>query len=365
LQSRRARLDEIDRELRALPPAQKVYAATSDFPSEGSFRPAKPVRTVHLLRRGDVKNPADVMQPAALSKMPTLEHAYECSDASNEPARRAALANWITDPRNMMARRSIVNRVWKYHFGRGLVDSPNDFGKMGSQPSHPELLDWLAFWFVDNGESLKELHRLILTSATWRQNSLGESADAGAADADNRYLWRMNRRRLDAEEIRDALLHVSGNLNLQMGGPAVRMFYFKDDHSPVYDYSRYDVEDPQSRRRSVYRFIVRSVPDPLMDCLDAADPNLLVPQRNTTLTALQALSLLNNSFVVRQAGQFADRVSKGSEPLEAQLKNICLQALGRAPTPDETAWFSSHAREHGLPSLCRLVFNSNEFIFVD
>jgi hypothetical protein len=307
--------------------------------------------------------------------VPTLEHPYQCSDPSNERARRAALANWITDSRNMLARRSIVNRVWQYHFGRGIVDTPNDFGKMGSQPSHPELLDWLAFWFVHNGESLKALHRLILTSAAWRQSSFSVSTNAAAVDGDNRYLWRMNRRRLDAEEVRDALLHVSGNLNLQMGGPAVRLFHFKDDHSPVYDYARYDADDRQSRRRSVYRFVVRSVPDPLMDCLDAADPNLLVPQRNTTLTALQALSLLNNSFVVRQTQHFADFSRRAGilpasgptrdQPLETRIKDICLRALGRAPTADETRWFAAHAREHSLPSLCRLIFNSNEFIFID
>jgi hypothetical protein len=364
LRSGLTRLSELDREMKSLPAPQKVYAAASDFPREGSFVPPRAIRTVHLLRRGDVKNPANVMAPAALSRTPGLDHPFECADAADERARRAALAKWITDERNTLARRSIVNRIWQYHFGRGLVDTPNDFGRMGGQPSHAELLDWLAFWFMDNGESLKNLHRLILASATWRQSSAALGS-AQSADADNRFLWRMNRRRLDAEEIRDALLRVSGNLNLQMGGPSVQMFHFKDDHSPVYDYSRYDIDHPQSRRRSVYRFIVRSVPDPLMDCLDAADPNLLVPKRNATLTALQALSMLNNSFVVRQAEHFASHVRANHATYRSQIEAACQSAWCRAPGPDEIEMLSQHAREHGLPSVCRLIFNSNEFIFID
>src|SRR5581483_1852164 len=206
----------------------------------------------------------------------------------NEGARRAALAAWITDIRNPLTWRSIVNRVWEYHFGAGIVDTPNDFGRMGSKPSHPELLDWLAVWFRDQGGSLKKLHRLIVTSAAYRQSSQSQPAFA-KIDAENRYLWRMNSRRLEAEAVRDAVLMVSGKLDLATGGPSVQQFYFKDDHSPVYDYTRFDVDSPASFRRSVYRFIVRSVPDPFMDSLDCPDASLLTAKRNVTLTALQAL----------------------------------------------------------------------------
>src|SRR4030095_6821176 len=144
-----------------------------------------------------------------------------------EAERRAALARWITDPRNGLTWRSIVNRVWQDHFGRGLVDTPNDFGHMGSVPTHPELLDWLAFWFLDRGESLKDLHRLLGASATYRQAS-AHHAGWGNRDRKSHYLWRMNRARVDAESIRDAMLFVNGQLDLIMGGPSARQFHFKD-----------------------------------------------------------------------------------------------------------------------------------------
>ena len=171
----------------------------------------------------------------------------------------------------------------------------------------PELLEWLAGWFIEHGHSLKGLHRLLLKSAVYRQSS-ADHTEYRALDAGNMLLWRMNRTRLDAESIRDAMLYVSGRLDLTMGGPSVQQFFFKDDHSPVYDYARFDVDDPRGLRRSVYRFLVRSVPDPFMECLDCADPSILTPKRNTTLTAIQALALLNNPFCVRQAEHLAERL---------------------------------------------------------
>ena len=362
LQAVFAGVDKADREYGH--GSNKVFAAASSFAPNGSFKPAAGVRPVHLLKRGDVKSPGELMRAGALAAIPGLNHFYECVEESNEGSRRAALAKWVTHANNMLMRRSIVNRVWQYHFGRGIVDTPNDFGKMGSAPTHPELLDWLAFWFVDNGESIKKLHRLILTSATWRQSSSRESHDS-QTDSDNGLLWRMNRRRLDAEEIRDALLSASGRLDLKMGGPSARMFFFKDDHSPVYDYARYDVDGTESARRSIYRFIVRSVPDPFMDCLDAADANSLVPKRNTTLTALQALSMMNNAFIVRQCEHFAQRLQKARSTPEAHISSAYWHCLGRPPNPDELQLLAAHAKEHGLANACRVLFNSNEFIFVD
>jgi len=233
-------------------------------------------------------------------------------------------------------------------------------------PSHPELLDWLAFWFQENGESLKKLHRLIVTSATYQQTSESAGSAAGTiADADNRLLWRMNRTRLDAEAIRDSMLAMSGQLDLTMGGPSDRQFFFKDDHSPVYDYSRFDVDSKEGRRRSIYRLVVRSVTDPFMDCLDAADPSQLVARRNTTLTALQALSTLNNPFVLRQCEHFAARLGKLSPDLERQIEAAFRITLNRAPTAAEQSRLSDHARQHGLASACRVLFNCSEFMFVD
>jgi hypothetical protein len=175
----------------------------------------------------------------------------------------------------------------------------------------------------------------------------------------------MNRTRLEAEEIRDTMLAVSGKLDLTMGGPSVRQFYFKDDHSPSYDYTRYDVDNPGSYRRCVYRHIIRSVSDPFLDCLDAADPSLLTPKRNTTLTALQALATLNNPFVLRQCEHFAGRLGASGPEVEKQIQAACELAWSRAPTEEEIRSLAAYARRHGLVNFCRLMFNSTEFFFID
>ncbi len=354
LLSAEARLPEIQAELAALPEQQRVYATTHNFAP----------RPIHLLNRGDVNSRGELIAPAGVACVAGPEATFNVANPDDEGQRRAALAGWLTDWRNALLRRSIVNRVWQYHFGRGIVDSPNDFGRMGSRPTHPELLEWLAKWFTDEGQSLKELHRLIVTSAVYRQSSQSNPAYE-AIDGGNQYLWRMNRGRLDAESIRDTLLAVSGKLDLTMGGPSVQQFFFKDDHSPIYDYTQFDVDDPRSMRRSVYRFLVRSVPDPLMDCLDCADPSILTPRRNATLTSVQALALLNNPLVVRQAEHLAARLETMHAERVEQIEAACRLALGRGPTEAEAQGLAEHAAKHGLPSACRVLFNSNAFLFVD
>jgi hypothetical protein len=201
-------------------------------------------------------------------------------------------------------------------------------------------------------------------SAVYRQSS-GDNIAAARLDAGNRYLWRMNRRRLDAESIRDAVLFASGKLDLSMYGPGYDLFDFKDDHSPHYLYEQHNVDDPRTLRRTVYRFVVRSVPDPLMECLDCADPSLIVPVRNTTITALQALALLNNPFLVRQAEHLAARVDPLGNDLPARIDAACKLTLGRPATDDERKTLISYAQKHGLANTCRLILNMNEFVFVD
>jgi len=293
-----------------------------------------------------------------------LQRHFELPADHDEGARRAALAAWIVDRDNPLTWRSIVNRVWHYHFGRGIVDTPNDFGRMGATPTHPELLDWLAVEFRDGGQSFKQLHRLIVCSSVYRQAS-AHRANCAESDAANRLLWRAHRRKLDAESVRDSVLLVAGKLDRRGGGEGFRAFGFKDDHSPHYKYHEYDPDDPTSHRRSIYRFIVRSVPDPFMTTLDCADPSLNVAKRNQTLTALQALALLNNPFMVRMAEHFAARVEPlGSTPA-ARIDTAYRLALSRPATAAELDLLVPLAAEYGLASVCRTIFNTNEFVFVD
>jgi hypothetical protein len=348
----------------ALPEPRRVYAATSHYQREGNFAPPAEIRPIHLLLRGSEKTPGPLVGPGTVGCLPGLESRFDLPEGHDESARRAALATWLTREENALTWRSIVNRVWHYHFGQGIVSTPNDFGRMGAPPTHPELLDWLARAFLENGQSLKWLHKLIVTSATYRQAS-AFNADFARIDGSNQYLWRMNRRQLEAEALRDAILAVSGKLDLAMGGPGVDFFVFEDDHSPRYKYAEYDPADPTGFRRSIYRFVVRSVPDPFMTSMDCADPSQSVPVRNETLTAIQALALLNNPTVVRQAAFFAERLAAESPSLEGQLSGACQRALNRPPTPDELAALTPYAEEHGLAAACRLLLNSNEFMFVD
>jgi hypothetical protein len=192
-----------------------VFAAASDFKPQNAFVPmhGKP-RPVHVLKRGNEKDLLGEVGPGTCGYLPQLGSRFTVSAEAGDGARRAALAHWLVDKRNPLTWRSIVNRVWQYHFGRGIVDSPNDFGRMGAAPTHPELLDWLAAEFREGPQSIKQLHRLICTSAVYRQSSAGNS-EFEARDGTNQFLWRMNRRRLEAEAVRDSVLSVAGQLNTE------------------------------------------------------------------------------------------------------------------------------------------------------
>ncbi|MBI3414430.1 MAG: DUF1549 domain-containing protein [Verrucomicrobia bacterium] len=372
-----ARKEKIEQQLKVLPPPRLVYAGASEFVPDASFVPAKAPRPVHVLKRGDINKPGDEATPGALPLVRGLDSRFNLPEALDEGARRAALAKWITDPRNVLTWRSIVNRVWQYHFGRGLVDSPNDFGRMGARPTHPELLDWLAVKFQQSGGSFKQLHKLIVTSAVYRQSSQTTETlvdrkskpgpDRAAIDADNSLLWRMNRARLDAESVRDAVLQITGKLDLTMGGPSVKQFMMSPGiHvTPVVDYNKFDVDSPESCRRSVYRFIFRTLPDPFMDSLDCADSSQLTAKRNVSMTSLQALAMLNNHFMVRQSEHFAAHISGVAKNLPGQIKAIYELALHRPPTANELKELAAYATKHGLANACRLILNSNEFMFVN
>ena len=357
-------LAEVNEKLGTLPPPKIVYAAANSFKKVGAFSPSWKPRPIHLLKRGNVEAPGKLLGPGAVAAVPGLLARFKTANPDNEGERRVALAKWITDPNNPLTWRSVVNRIWHYHFGRGIVDSPNDFGRMGETPTHPNLLNWLAVEFRENGGSFKELHRLILRSSVYRQTSTNNSLHSHT-DSENRFLWRMNRGRLDAESLRDTILFVSGKLDLTQGGPSARQFIYTDDHSPRYDYTGFDVDSAPSFRRSIYRFLVRSVPDPMMEILDYPDPSLLTPKRNFTLTAQQALVLLNNPLMIRQAEHLAERLRGMHQNLDGQIKKAYLLAFNRKPRIDESRIMVGLAVKHGLANACRVLLNSNEFMFID
>ena len=356
----------LDRRIGDLPAPLLVYAGAADFIPDGTHKPVTEPRAVHVLNRGNILQPGALAVPGALGAVRELSSPFNLPDTNSEGPRRAALAHWLSDPRNPLTWRSIVNRMWQHHFGRGLVDTPNDFGRMGSQPTHPELLDRLAADFRDDGGSLKRLHRRIVTSATYRRSTRHDDR-AAAIDGDNRLLWRQNRRRLDAEAVRDAMLAASGRIDLRMGGPSVRQFDLSPGvHvTPVVDYSKYDWGTPESGRRSVYRFLFRTLPDPFVDALDGADASQLTPVRTESATALQALALLNDRFVLSQADAMSRRLELEAPDLASRIRRAFRLTLGRDPVADEMADWLDYARKHGLANACRVLFNDSEFLFVD
>ena len=362
----------LESQLKALPSGKLVYAAATHFTPKGSFNPTngKP-RAIHLLHRGSVQQPLAPSLPGTLpiqmssDLSPSAAGHFNLPPDHTEGDRRAALAQWITRPDHPLTWRSIVNRIWQHHFGRGLVDTPNDFGRMGKLPTHPELLDWLAVEFRDNGQSFKKLHQLIVTSATYQQSSVHDASNS-TIDSDNRFLWRTNRRRLGAEEIRDSMLAVSGRLDTKMGGPGYYLFALeRPEHSPHYEYHKFNHHDAASHRRSVYRFIARSQPDPYMTTLDCADSSQSTPQRNETLTSLQALSMLNNGFSLTMSKHFASRLSTEASSPSKQVARGFQLTSGRSPTESELTELTAYAEKYGMHNLCRLLFNLSEFVYVD
>jgi hypothetical protein len=381
--------------------------ATPDLPQAYCLQEPSPTPPLtHVLIRGSASRPgAEVppLTPAVLVKhRPTFPTA-----SSRTSQRRLALAEWIASSDNPLTARVLVNRVWQQHFGHGLVRTPNDFGLMGEAPTHPELLDWLADWFVhEGGWSLKRLHRLILGSAAWRQavnvEALGNSNveafkrssvqaerrrasptrfnastlqrfnDPGSSDPDNRFLWHFTHRRLEVEAIRDSMLAVSGQLNPKMFGPAMKpriplaALEANTDKESIWKPS----DDIETSRRTIYAFIKRGLVVPMLEVLDLGDTVHSCPQRQVTTVAPQALSLFNGEFVNQQAGHFAARLEReaGKEP-QKQIELAFRLALCRHPTKVEMATLLEFCRERpgraGLEQACRVILNLNEFVYCE
>jgi hypothetical protein len=264
----------------------------------------------------------------------------------------------------------MVNRIWQWHFGTGLVETPNDFGRNGSRPTHPELLDWLADEFVKSGWSIKHMHRLILGSATYRQTSATNPAGL-TQDADTKLLWRFPPRRLEAEIIRDTVLAVSGRLNLEMGGRGFDLFKSRGGLS---GFPPIDSFDAAGRRRMIYAHKVRMERDDVFGAFDCPDAGQSTARRRQSTTPIQALNLFNSPFTMDEAKAFAERVeadvakrttpSTGEDVLRRHIDHAFRLAYARPPDPFEMSAAEGMVREHGLPLLCRVIFNSNEFLFV-
>jgi hypothetical protein len=279
---------------------------------------------------------------------------------------RAALARWLNEPDHPLTARVLVNRLWQYHFGQGIVATPNDFGVNGSRPSHPELLDHLANDFIANGRRLKPIHRLIVLSSAYR-HSFAPTARGRRLDPDNRLLGYFPRRRLGAEEVRDAMLAVSGALNRRAGGPSVLVPVEADLVNLLYDPSQWEVTPDRAEhdRRSVYLLAKRNLPIPFTRVFDQPDAQTSCPRRESSTHALQALELLNGELSNRLALTFAERLTRecGPDP-QKQVERAFRLVAGRPPSVEERAVALRFLQGHPLREFTLVLFNLNAFLYV-
>ncbi len=320
----------------------------------GTFR--KP-DDIHVLNRGDPEQPEEPVVPAVLSSLGDLQLSADAA----EQQRRQALADWIASADSPLTARVMANRIWQWHFGVGFVDTPNDFGRNGSPPTHPELLDWLALEFIRGGWSIKHMHREIVLSSTYRQ-STQYNPTAAAKDADVRLLWRFPSRRMEAEAIRDSILAINGRLNLKMGGRGYNLFNQRGGLSgfnPVQSFGE------EGLRRMIYAHKVRRERDAVFGAFDCPDGGQSAARRIESTTPIQALNLFNSTFTIEQAAAFAAVLKEDvGDDVEQQVQQAYWLGLNRKPDSEELADAVAVVREYGLESLCRAMFNSNEFLFI-
>jgi hypothetical protein len=344
-----AKRQAVEKEITSSSVASKAYAGKMQMPG-----------ATHRFHRGDPLQPREAISPQALT---AIKIPYALPTAATEAQRRLALADWLVDPQQPLTARVIVNRIWQWHFGEGLVDTPSDFGVNGSKPTHPELLDWLAAELIDSGWSLRHIHRLILTSATYRQASAAR-ADGLAMDASSRLLWRFPPRRLEAEALRDTMLSTSGSLDLTAGGPGFSPFEPNSNYVRVYT--------PKQKfcapdfRRMIYMTKVRMHVDPTFGVFDCPDGGQVAPKRSRSTTPLQALNLLNSSLLLSQVEAFAARLQReaGADPT-TQVRHGFAVAFQREPDAAELDACVAAIKTEGLVVFCRALLNSNEFAFLE
>ncbi len=348
-----------------------VVLTVRNAPGPPSGPPLPPIR---VLRGGDYRQPGEVVKagfPSAI--LGHSEPAELVTDRYRQfptRGRRFTLASWIASSDNPLTARVMVNRIWQHHFGRGIVETASNFGRNGSGATHPHLLDWLAVAFVESGWSVKQVHRLIVLSGTYRQAAENPAVTGGTNDPSNRLLWKYPRRRLEAEAIRDSILHVSGGLSPDRGGPSI----FPPLPDDLADFARYgrtgglmwepNESEHDARRRSVYVFQRRSLPLPMLAAFDAPVFSESCERRSQTTTPLQALSMMNGYLVHGEADRLAGRIrALVGASRERQIETAFQLVLGRQPAPGESDRFARF--EGTLEALCRILFNSNEFLYIE
>lgn len=352
-----AEADEGHARLKRLEQVQKKRDQVAKQPVAYAGNFSQPGPT-HRLYRGEPDAKREQVGPGAIEVFTTLDLAAD----SPEQKRRLALANWIASKENRLTARVIVNRLWQFHFGTGIVDTPSDFGRNGARPSHPELLDWLAVELMENGWSLKHIHRQILTSQTWMQNNRPR-AEALQVDAGSRLLWRFPPRRLEAEGIRDSILSVTGVLNCdQMGGPGFSPFQV--DLENVRHYHAKEEFGPEDWRRMIYMTKVRQEREQVFGVFDCPDASMVVPKRSRSTTPLQALNLLNSHFVMQQAELFSQRLEREASSVEKQVELAWQLCFQRSPDNVEVQQSLEFIQQQGIVQFSRALLNTNEFVFI-
>jgi hypothetical protein len=352
-----SRLEKIDEEL---PPPLTAFYAVADKPKE--------MTEIHLLARGDYRNkgpkvgmrPLGILLPEGQPELPL---------ATGKP--RLHLAEWLIDPANPLPARVMVNRIWGYHFGRGIVSTPNDFGRMGTRPTHPELLDYLANQFIDGGWKMKPLHRMILLSSAYRQSSSSPNEKvAMEKDPENKYLWKWNRRRLEAEEIRDSMLFVSGRLNPKANGPSVMIDIdpelIKDLKRPQYWQPTRDRREHD--RRTIYLIYKRNLILPFMQVFDSPDTLLSCARRDQSTHAPQALELMNGKLSNNLARSLAARLAEERKTTAARIDRAFRLIASRPPNAKELALAKAYLDDPdpaAATEFALTLLNSNAFLYVN
>lgn len=337
--------EELKQKLGQLEDSRAVFAGTFRSPDE-----------IRILGRGSPEMPKELVSPA----VPKLLGDTNLDQDSAEGKRRQTLADWIVSETNPLTARVMVNRIWQGHFGFGMVETANDFGHNGVAPSHPELLDWLSAEFMRNDWSMKEMHRQIVLSATYRQSSDFNRA-ASAIDSDNRLLWRYPPQRMMGEVIRDSILAINENLNLEMGGPGYSLF---DKRGGLSGFSPIEAFNEDGLRRMIYSHRVRRERDPVFGAFDCPDYGQSTPRRRESTTSIQALNLFNSRFVIDQSRSMAQLLKDHHADEPEQVDSAYQRILMRPPTAQERTEATALVQQHGLDALCRVLFNSNEFLFI-